>query len=125
VSRQTYRLQRMLGKPVLLIFLNPETQLGHSALDLAKTFTERYPEKISVLPLAVTEDVDLIQKLHREMKLPCPILNGNGMHQMFGVDGLPHFVVVDGDGVIRSISTGWGTHTPAEQEEQLQRCLKK
>jgi hypothetical protein len=125
VTRQTYRLQRSFGKPVLLVFLNPETELGRSTLELSKALSQRYPDKISVLPLAVTEDIELVRKLHQEMKLPCPILNGNGMHQMFGVDGLPHFVVIDSDGVIRSISTGWGAHTPAEQDDLLQRCLKK
>jgi hypothetical protein len=75
--------------------------------------------------LAVTDNVELVQKQHKEMKLPFPILDGNSMHEMFGVDALPRLVVVDGEGVVRWTATGWGLHTPAEIEEQLQRWMKK
>jgi peroxiredoxin len=125
VSGQTQRLQRLLGKPLVVFFYNPATDIGKKTLDLARTLAERYPKEITLLPLAVTNDVELVQKQHKEMKLPFPILDGNSMHEMFGVDALPRLVVVDGEGVVRWTATGWGLHTPAEIEEQLQRWMKK
>jgi hypothetical protein len=125
VSGQTQRLQRLLGKPLVVFFYNPGTDIGKKTLDLARTLAERYPKEITLLPLAVTDDVELVQKQHKDMKLPFPILDGNSMHEMFGVDALPRLVVVDGEGVVRWTATGWGLHTPAEIEEQLQHWMKK
>ena len=66
-----------------------------------------------------------MQKQHKDLKLPFSILDGNGMHHTFGVDGLPRIVVVDGEGVVRAASTGWGVYTPAEVHEQVKACMKK
>jgi peroxiredoxin len=125
LTGQTHRLLRLLGKPIVVFFYNPSTDIGRKTLELARTLAERYPKEITLLPLAVTDDVELVQKQHKEMKLPFPILDGNSMHQMFGVDALPRFVVLDGEGVVRLTTTGWGPHTPAEVDGQLQRWMKK
>jgi peroxiredoxin len=125
LTRQTYRLQRLLGKPVVVIFYNPATDIGRKTLELAKTLAQRYPQGVTLLPLAVTDDLELVQKQQQEMKLPFPVLDGNGMHQMFGVDALPRFIILDGEGVVRCAFTGWGPHTPTDVNDQLERWIKK
>jgi hypothetical protein len=125
LTHKTERLQRVLGKPVLVFFYNPATEIGRQALSYARGLTERFPGEVSILALAVTDDLELVEKQRKEMKLPFAVLDGSGMHQTFGVDGLPRLVVLDGDGVLRLGTTGWGTHTAAELTEQIQKCKKK
>ena len=44
---------------------------------------------------------------------------------LFGVDGTPRFVVLDGQGIVRAAWTGWGMHTAAEVSQQLEKWMGK
>jgi hypothetical protein len=57
------------------------------------------------------------------MNLPFSILDGNGLIQVFAVDALPRLVVLDGQGVVRAASTGWGQHTTGEVSAEVQKLL--
>jgi hypothetical protein len=125
LTRQTQRLQRLLGQPVLVAFYNPATENGQRALRLGQTLVERYPQGVTILAMAVTDDPELAQKQHKEMKLPFSIHDGNGMLHLFGVEALPRLVVLDAKGLVRGSWTGWGTHTTAEVNEQLRKAMTK
>jgi hypothetical protein len=43
------------------------------------------------------------------------------MRFVFGAMETPHFVVLDGAGIIRLNQTGWGIQTPYEIEDVLRR----
>jgi hypothetical protein len=125
VTKGTQRLERLLGKPVVVFFYNPATENGQHALEMGLDLASRYPQKATVLPLAVTDDVALVLKQHKEMKLPFTILEGNGLMSFFAVDALPHAVVLDSQGVMRCALTGWGYQIPLEVEEHLKKCLPR
>lgn len=121
LTGQTHRLQRLLGRPVLIFFYNPETPTGLKALRYAQAVAEKYAKNLNVLAMAVTEDRELVQRQHKEMKLPFPILEGNGLTGLFGVDATPRFVVLDSQGIVRGTWTGWGIHTGVEVLAELLR----
>jgi peroxiredoxin len=125
LTHQTHRLERLLGKPVLVVFFNPTTPIGLKALRFAQVTAEHHPKDVNLLVLAVTEDEDLVQRQHKEMKLPFPILDGNGVLGLFGVDATPRFVVLDAQGIVRGAWTGWGINTAAEVSENLLKWLAK
>lgn len=124
-EEKTVHLKSLMGKPVLVMFYNPATQLGRDVLRYAKTLSDEHPDKISVMAMAVTNDTDLARKQQRDMKLPFPILDGNGMRLTFGAQETPRFVLLDRDGVVRHTQTGWGYHVPVEIESSLEQSMKR
>jgi len=114
LTRQTLRLQSVLGKPVIVMFYNPATENGKHTLRLGQTIAQRYPKAVAVLPMAVTDDPEEARRQHKVMNLPFSILDGKGLLQLFAVDALPRVVVLDPQGVVRAAWTGWGSHTADE-----------
>ena len=114
------RLSRSLGRPVLVFYYNPATAIGVDVLKFAKELGDKNGDRMSILAMAVTTDVDAAIRQRATMDLPFPVLDGGVMRIPFGVDGTPRFIVLDADGVIRHQSTGWGSHVPAELREHLQ-----
>ena len=113
------RLSRSLGRPVLVFYYNPGTAIGVEVLKFAKELGDKNGDRMSILAMAVTTDVDAALRQRATMDLPFPVLDGGVMRIPFGVDATPRFIVLDADGVIRHQSTGWGDHVPAELREHM------
>lgn len=117
------RLYRHLGRPVLVIFCNPQTPTSKEALLFAKRLAEA--RQLDVLALAVTGDAETAKKQHRALALPFPLLDGRGLRRSFGVEATPRLVLLDGEAVVRAALTGWGYETPTTLTEALSRCRSK
>jgi hypothetical protein len=113
------RLSRSLGRPVLIFYYNPSTEIGVDILRFAKALGDKNGDRMSILAMAVTNDADAAIRQRATMDLPFPILDGGVMRIPFGVDATPRFIVLDADGVIRHQSTGWGSQIPDEIREHL------
>ena len=113
------RLSRSLGRPVLVFYYNPGTTIGVDVLKFAKELGDKNGDRMSILAMAVTNDVDAAIRQRAALDLPFPILDGGVMRIPFGVDGTPRFIVLDAEGVIRCQSTGWGIQIPDEIREHL------
>lgn len=124
ISRDTIRLSRHHGRPVLVFFFNPATESGKEVLDFALQLHSKHGNKLAFMPMAVNARPELVRQQHERLQLPFPILDGQGLHLTFGVEATPRLVVLDGDGIVRSAHTGWGYHVPREIGEELARCLK-
>jgi peroxiredoxin len=121
-GKDSVRLGRMLGRPVFVFFYDPRFDSGKDILCFAADLHKKYGDRLSIMAMAVNNDDALIRKQHADLRLPFDLLDGKGMHQTFGVEGTPRLVVLDGDGVIRFATTGWGLHTPREIAEEIERC---
>jgi hypothetical protein len=115
------RLQEFSGKPLLIFYYNPATPLGKEVLVYVKRLSEKKTAEFGVMAMAVTSDAEVARKQHQDLKLAFPLLDGNGMRFVFGAMETPHFVVLDGAGIIRLNQTGWGIQTPYEIEDVLRR----
>jgi peroxiredoxin len=120
ILQQPVRLQRLLGRPILLLFYNPNSPTAREVLQLAK---DKQRLGAVVLGMAVTSDGDAVRKQHADLHLTFPILAGNGVKVSYGVDATPRIILLDKDGVVRGAYTGWGTPTPAEISAELGRWL--
>jgi peroxiredoxin len=124
-GKNSVRLGHLLGRPVLVFFYNPATATGQEVLHFALELNKKHGTQLGIMAMAVTQDVDFVRKQHTALRLPFAILDGNGMHQTFGVDATPRLVVLDGDGILRCAATGWGIQTPREIAAELLRCMSK
>ena len=124
-GKQSARLSRLLGRPVLVFFYSPTSDLGKEVLQFAKTLTQQHGDKLAVMAMAVTNDADFALKQHATMQLPFAILDGRGMHLTFGVKDTPRLVLLDGEGIVRSADTGWAYQVPREIQDELQHWLRK
>jgi peroxiredoxin len=124
-GKDSARLSRMLGRPVLVFFYNPATDTGGEVLRFAQGLHQKHGDHLGIMAMAVTNDPDLARKQHAALNLPFAVLDGQGLHQTFGVDATPRLVVLDGEGVLRCATTGWGAQTPREITEELLRCMRK
>jgi hypothetical protein len=113
------------GKPVLVFFYNPATQLGKDVITYAKKLSDNKKQPITLMAMAVTQDTELVRRQHEEMKLAFPILDGNGLRLTFDAAQTPRFVLIDAEGMVRFTQTGWGFQTPYEIDAVLERCRKK
>jgi peroxiredoxin len=124
-DKELARLDRLLGRPILVVFYNPETAMGKEVLRFAKSVAAAPGNRVAILAMAVTHDPDFARKQHRELALPFPILDGEGMRPMFGVEATPRLVLLDAEGVVRAATTGWGYQTPGEITDMLRRCQER
>lgn len=125
VTRQSVRLHRLLGRPMVVAFYNPHTSTGVHVLRFLQGVQEKHATAVTILALAVSEDVNLVRQQHTEMKLAFPILDGRGLHKTFDVQATPRLIVLDAEGVMRAGYTGWGAQTAGEVLEELRRCQPK
>jgi len=124
-TKQSVRLYRQLGRPILIVFYNPATETGKQVLDFCQVMFKRYPNKLTILPMAVTDDAALACRQHAEWKLPFPILDGRGLHRTFGVDATPRLILLDKEGVLQVACTGWSRENTSDIDSEVRRCLEK
>jgi hypothetical protein len=115
VSKETCRLRRWLGKPILLVFYQPNALTTDNVLGFAQAVQDGFKGQVTVLGMACTDDPAAAVRLRHEKRLNFPLLAGNG---------LPKMVILDGDGLVRGSAEGWGSETAQEVWQELLRCLK-
>lgn len=122
-SQRSRHFYQFLGQPILLIYYNPASDTGRQVLRFGQTMFDRYGADVTVLGMAVSDDIDQVRKQHEDMGLSFPVLDGRAMHRTFGVDGTPRVVLLDAEAVVRCATTGWGYHIPDEITEEVKKAL--
>ena len=82
-------------------------------------------DKVSVVAFAVTNDAEFAKRQHADLKLPFAIFEGSALRLAFAVEATPRFIVLDGDGILRSTTTGWARHVGDELLDEIGRCGAK
>jgi peroxiredoxin len=123
-SKQPVRLQRLLGRPVLLVFYSPTSRNAAELLRFAQDLQKKSGVQLTVLGLAVSEDTEAVLRQHADLKLQFPLASGRGLRHTYGVEATPKLVVLDADGVVRGAYIGWGREIPAAVTEEVQRCQR-
>jgi peroxiredoxin len=124
-SQESARLRRWHGRPILMVFYSPTSMTGDELLRFAQSVSDRYPQEVTVLGLAMTDDAERVRKQRGELRLTFPLLNGTGLRQSYEVEATPKLVVLDADGVVRGTFVGWGRETPLEVTAELKRWLPR
>jgi peroxiredoxin len=121
-NKESVRLRRYFGKPILLVFYSPTSKFGEKILSFVqKEFGDPKISPITVISLAMSDDADGILTQRNDWHLTFPILSGQGLRLTYAVEATPKFVVIDGTGIVRGAYVGWGMETPNILKEELQR----
>ena len=123
ITRESLRLRRLLGQPVLMVFYSPASKSCPEVLRFAESLCQANPRGLHVLGLAVGENTERAGKQRDELKLTFPILAGQGLRLTYSVDATPKIVLVDAAGIVRGNYVGWGPETTRIITEELARCF--
>lgn len=123
-GKQSVRLHRLLGKPVLMVFYNPASAHAAEILRFAQAVHDTSRAGVTVLGLAVSDDDEGTLKQYEEMKLGFPLLAGKGLRLAYALEATPKFFVLDADGVVRGSYIGWGREIPGATVGELKRLLQ-
>src|SRR5207244_3000201 len=55
LTRNPVQLQRVLGKPIVVLFYDPATENGHQVLRFGLALTQRFPREVTIMPMAITD----------------------------------------------------------------------
>jgi hypothetical protein len=124
-ANNTRDFKQYLGQPVLVLYYDPTTATGKEVLLFGQKMCDKYGDDVQVLGMAVSDDLELVRRQHEGLDLSYPILDGKAMIRAFGVDATPRVVVLDSQGVLRCAFTGWGFHSPAEVDGEIDKLLRK
>src|SRR5262249_10280767 len=95
LTRESVRLNHLLGRPLLLIFYSPTSQTVEEVLRFGQSIQNAHKHSAMVVALAITDDGDAVQKQHAALRLGYPILSGRALRQSYAVEATPYLVVLD------------------------------
>jgi peroxiredoxin len=119
------QLRHWMGKPVVLVFYHPASPTAPEVLRFAQQLLAKYPQRINVAGMSISDKADVVRKQHMELGLTYPLLSAGGLRGSFGVASTPKIVLLDGNNIIRGEYLGWaaGGETAREVEEELRHWL--
>jgi len=121
----TARLRKYIGKPILLVFYNPESPNAEEVLRFAQKIFDDGNEEVTVIGMLVSDDTEMMLSQRTSMGLTFPTLSGTGLRLSYAVEGTPKLVVIDAAGYVRGNYTGWGPDIPRSAAEDLKRCRER
>jgi len=119
VTGKTMSLNKLLGRPSMFVYYNPQTKIGVDVLQFAKAAAAKMGDRTGILAMAVTTDLEFAQRQHADLRLPFPILDGSALRLAFAVEATPRFIVLDADGYVRAATTGWAPQVGEEMLEEI------
>ena len=119
------QLRRWMGKPVVLVFYHPASPTSPTVLRYAQQLLARYPQRLHMVGMSISDNADLVKRQHAELGLTFPVLSAGGLRGSFGAASTPKVVLLDGGNIIRGEYLGWawGGETARELEEELKHWL--
>ncbi len=122
-SGGSVQLRRLTGKPVVLVFFRPASPTTPAVLQYAQQLLSSYPQRVTVIGMAVSDKADQVRKQQSELGLSFPVLSAGGLCGSFGVETTPKMILLDSANIVRGGYLGWGHETPQEVRQELQRWL--
>ncbi len=120
---ESARLQRWLGRPVVLVFYSPASTQAAPVLHFAQHLADTYHDQVAVLGMAVGGEAEQVRRQRDVLGLTIPLLDGGGLRQSYDVSATPKLMVIDPAGVVRCGYVGWGQEVRGAVLQELQQCL--
>jgi peroxiredoxin len=125
VSRQTVRLQHLLGRPILLVFYQPNSRNAETILRFAEAVNDSSGNGTRVLGVCMLDDASGALQQRNDLGLSFPVLSGTSLRSLYDVRATPKLVVIDGNGMQRGTFEGWGEETADLVRAELRHWQQK
>jgi hypothetical protein len=123
-SAKTATLSKWRGRPVLLIFFNPDSRSLDEMMRSVQGLADRHKE-ITLVGLAMSVDAVKVSRLQESRGWKLPILAGTGLRNLYEIEHTPTLVFIDAAGQFQGSVVGWGMETPTAIRECLPRWLRR
>ena len=112
ISRKTTR-----GRPVLLVYIDPKSRLSRQTLQAAVAAARGCD--LSLYAVCTSYDEATEAALREEVPGEYAVCMGGGGDSAYGIQGTPHVVLIDGEGILRVNQLGYG---PALETSLVEGC---
>ena len=123
-SGKVYSIRKWRGQVVLLCFYLPGAVTADDVLPFAQTLAQAKDPPVVVVGMAMSDEATVVHKLQMRYSLSFPQLAARGLRHSYAVDATPRFVIVDAEGIVRAIHTGWGPDIPVLLTRDLRSSQK-
>lgn len=123
---KTVKLSELKGKPVFLDFWATWCGPCRRALPHTQAFFEKYKDRAHIFAVNLRESKEKVREFMERYDYSFPVLmdTKGAVAEAYQVSGIPHFVVIDAEGKIQLIKTGYRAGTEKELEQVLQRAIE-
>lgn len=125
VKLESVRLNRLQGKPILMVFFNPKSPLTGDLLAFTQGIQTAFGTQVKVLGMSVMEDPALVQKMMEAGNFKFTVLNGSGLRTSYNLEATPKIVLLDSQGTVRLSCLGWGEETQQEIVREVRKVSKE
>ena len=123
-TKEAVSLRKCKGRTVLMVFYLPGSESSRLFMRYIQGLAEEHNEKdFMVLGFAMSDDVEKAAEAAERMRLTFPTLAGKSLKVSYEVEATPRFVVVDSQGIVRGMYTGWGPEMPPALTSAIRQCL--
>jgi len=127
-SGKNTKLSELRGQVVLINFWASWCGPCRQEMPLLEKLYQRYrPLGFTILGVNVEEDPTAANKLLKEISVSFPVLfdSENTVSKLYKVRGMPSTVIVDRDGNMRHLHTGYQPGYETEYQDQVRALLKE
>jgi peroxiredoxin len=124
-GKEPVRLKKWLGRPIVMVFYSPASESARELLRFTQRLHEAYSHQVTVLGMAVSDDVEKVNTQKESLQLSFSLLNGRGLRQTYDVNSTPKIVVIDDKGIVRGAFTGWGGETAEDVREEVKKWVPR
>jgi len=122
---QQVSLRQFRGRPAVLLFLHPRSLLsGEILLHLQRLAQQNADWEVQPVALFIQEDREAVGELLARRDWKYPVLVGSALRASYQIDATPRIIVLDGQGVVQGIYTGWGPEIPQLLLRDLRRIAE-
>jgi thiol-disulfide isomerase/thioredoxin len=118
-------LSRLKGRPVLLDFWATWCGPCRKALPHTQEIDQNYGDRMHVITVNLREENEKVQKFLEENKFEFHVVmdrEGKTSHS-YGVSGIPTFILIDKEGVVRLALVGFGPDTAKKLDAAIEKLL--
>lgn len=106
---ESITLKKVAGKPVLLTIADPSSELSWQAINNVVSAANKHSgRQIELLIVCTHTEAQAIASLKERLKGKYTLCTGSGLDGAYGVQGPPHTIFIDADGILRGNFKGYG-----------------
>ncbi len=123
---QTINSNQCRGKPCLMVFMQPGSELTKSLSVLIPTWQQSLgTNTFGCLLLSSTDASNTLPAISEPKGTLLKVANGRPLVASYGANVTPYFVLLDADGALISTHEGWGPEVKQDLQKKIKQEIEK